>query len=516
MLLSLGATAAFDSRNATAFEEGVMEATKGEGIDVVLNSLSGEAIPASFRLLRPFGRFIEIGKRDQYEDTKIGLNPFLNGLTFATAHLDVLMLRQPQRCRKLLCEVWEAMGELPKLPFTAFASNDLSKSLEYFSKGVHIGKVLVSIDSDTLVNPSCPAALLGPPGDAVSQALKIQLNAEEAPGGVVCIPHFRDLQAEKDLNGAHVVLTTSRAVADLARAIEPQALCVQLPKWEPVANLHAWLGLHGCFVATEEEKAGNLQEWLMEVVEDMTGSISMDQSFESAGLDSLALISLARRLSSKVGRTVSVVDLYDHPSPQQLLDALTGGPQVQLVRAKVIVLHGYRANADIMNLRCAPYCSAVGAVDWLFINAPRKARGRGDPNIPEDMEVFEWYGQEDGPYETGWKNTYPGGLESTLPTIKALNPLGIVGFSQGGAMAALVECSWMALFSPMVPPGMKVIETPTFHAYDPNEEYVSECLEMLECCPNKEVHKHSEGHEVPQGIEIVKAFASWVAKQPLL
>lgn len=108
-------------------QEGVRSATDGEGVDVVLNSLSGDAIPVSLRLLRPFGRFIEIGKRDQYEDTRVGLAPFLDGLTYATAHFDVLMLKHPDRCRKLLEEVWEVLPELPRLPSTSFPISELSK-----------------------------------------------------------------------------------------------------------------------------------------------------------------------------------------------------------------------------------------------------------------------------------------------------------------------------------------------------------------------------------------------------
>ena len=61
-----------DSRSLSFVEE-VKESTNGEGVDVVLNALAGEFIPASMSLLRPFGRFIEIGKRDIYADTKMGL-----------------------------------------------------------------------------------------------------------------------------------------------------------------------------------------------------------------------------------------------------------------------------------------------------------------------------------------------------------------------------------------------------------------------------------------------------------
>ena len=57
-----------------------MRITEGKGLDVVLNSLAGEAIGKNFRLLKPFGRFLEIGKRDIYANSKIGLRPFRNNL----------------------------------------------------------------------------------------------------------------------------------------------------------------------------------------------------------------------------------------------------------------------------------------------------------------------------------------------------------------------------------------------------------------------------------------------------
>ena len=49
LLRVLGAKA-FHSRRVADFEEGILEATNGEGVDVVLNSLSGRAIPASLHL----------------------------------------------------------------------------------------------------------------------------------------------------------------------------------------------------------------------------------------------------------------------------------------------------------------------------------------------------------------------------------------------------------------------------------------------------------------------------------
>ncbi|MGM3299114.1 zinc-binding dehydrogenase, partial [Bacillus cereus group sp. BC229] len=71
----MGEERLYDSRSLT-FAEEILEDTQGEGVDVVLNSLAGEAINQNLRALRPFGRFLELGKRDFYENTHIGLRPF--------------------------------------------------------------------------------------------------------------------------------------------------------------------------------------------------------------------------------------------------------------------------------------------------------------------------------------------------------------------------------------------------------------------------------------------------------
>ena len=53
----------FYSRN-TSFAQGVMRMTEGKGVDVVLNSLSGDGLRASWECMAAFGRFVEIGKAD--------------------------------------------------------------------------------------------------------------------------------------------------------------------------------------------------------------------------------------------------------------------------------------------------------------------------------------------------------------------------------------------------------------------------------------------------------------------
>ncbi len=62
-LESIGVHHVFDSRTLD-FAEEVMSVTNGEGVDVILNSLSGEFIQKSLSVLAEDGCFLEIGKRD--------------------------------------------------------------------------------------------------------------------------------------------------------------------------------------------------------------------------------------------------------------------------------------------------------------------------------------------------------------------------------------------------------------------------------------------------------------------
>lgn len=75
----------------TTFEDMVMTNTNGKGVDYVLNSLADEKLHASIRCLGKGGKFLEIGKFDLENDTKIGLGRFINELSFHAILVDRLI-----------------------------------------------------------------------------------------------------------------------------------------------------------------------------------------------------------------------------------------------------------------------------------------------------------------------------------------------------------------------------------------------------------------------------------------
>ena len=143
LLTSLGAEHVFDSRSG-GFAEDVRRVT-GEGVAVVLNSLSGEAMERSIGILKPFGRFVELGKRDYVANTHVGLRPFRRNLSYFGVDLDQLLIDEPATSKLLLRSVLRlfANGELAPLPYRAFDANETTEAFRLMQQSGHIGKLVV-------------------------------------------------------------------------------------------------------------------------------------------------------------------------------------------------------------------------------------------------------------------------------------------------------------------------------------------------------------------------------------
>ena len=142
----LGADHVFDSRSL-AFADEIHAATNGEGIDVVLNSLAGEAIRRNLSILKPFGRFLELGKRDFFENTPIGLRSFKDNISYFGIDADQLLTARPQQVARLFCEVMALFRQwaLTPLPCRVFPAERVVDAFRVMQQSRHIGKVVVSL-----------------------------------------------------------------------------------------------------------------------------------------------------------------------------------------------------------------------------------------------------------------------------------------------------------------------------------------------------------------------------------
>ena len=135
----------FDSRSL-AFADEIMKKTGGRGVDVVLNSLPGEYITRSLSILAAYGRFVEIGKTDIYQNKPMGLFPFRNNLSYFALDLERVCREKPDLVRSLLFELMAMFekGALKPLPHNIFRIEDAANAFRYMARRKNIGKVVLS------------------------------------------------------------------------------------------------------------------------------------------------------------------------------------------------------------------------------------------------------------------------------------------------------------------------------------------------------------------------------------
>jgi len=144
-LKSLGVDHVLDSRSL-GFADEVMRLTAGKGVDLVLNSLAGDFILKSLSVLGAYGRFLEIGKIDIYQNSKIGLMPFQNNLSYFAIDLDRVLREKPEWIKVFMDELmgyFEA-GEIRALPHTDFKLEEAVQAFRYMAQRKNIGKVVLT------------------------------------------------------------------------------------------------------------------------------------------------------------------------------------------------------------------------------------------------------------------------------------------------------------------------------------------------------------------------------------
>ena len=143
-LKKIGVEHVLDSRTL-AFAGEVMRITKEEGVDLVLNSLAGEAIHQSLSLLRQYGRFLEIGKRDIYGNTKVGLFPFRKNLSYHA--IDLGHALDPRNSKSIMGGLKKLFSsrKLPALPYRTFPLADAAHAFRYITQARQIGKVVLTM-----------------------------------------------------------------------------------------------------------------------------------------------------------------------------------------------------------------------------------------------------------------------------------------------------------------------------------------------------------------------------------
>ena len=147
-LRSLGIEHVMDSRSLE-FADQILAATDGEGVDVVLNSIAGEAIEAGLRVLRTDGRFLEIGKRDLMPGRVLDLAHFSRSITFAAVDIFALPF---DLLHPIVREIRQAVadGSIQPLPTKTYKASEVIDAFRYMTARKHIGRIAVRMKGEPI------------------------------------------------------------------------------------------------------------------------------------------------------------------------------------------------------------------------------------------------------------------------------------------------------------------------------------------------------------------------------
>ena len=141
----------FSSRN-TQFKYRIKSLTNGRGVDLVLNSLAGDKLEASYECVADCGRFVEIGKYDLQMNKQLGMFSFLRDISFIGVSVDRKLYLTQGFTQKFFDWMHKNSdnGMIKPTNKTVFSAEEADKAFKYMTTGKHIGKIIIRMrDEET-------------------------------------------------------------------------------------------------------------------------------------------------------------------------------------------------------------------------------------------------------------------------------------------------------------------------------------------------------------------------------
>ena len=145
-LKSIGVEHVMDSRSLD-FADEIRRITNGEGVDMVLNSIAGDAIVKGLSILRNGGRFVELGKTDILQNNPVGLALLEKNISFITVDVAYMHSQNPEYFGELLraaMRYFESRAVEPP-PIKVYPLSQTVEAFRSMTRAEHIGKLVVSI-----------------------------------------------------------------------------------------------------------------------------------------------------------------------------------------------------------------------------------------------------------------------------------------------------------------------------------------------------------------------------------
>jgi NADPH:quinone reductase-like Zn-dependent oxidoreductase len=201
------------STRSRSFKAGVLRLTNGHGVDVVLNSLSGEMLSDSLEVVAPLGTFVEIGKSDIYKQSNLIMAPFDRGIKFVACDL-VLLFNDEHSGTLYQCfhEIFKLFGGgafYAVAPINVFPIEKIEDAFRLIASRKHTGKVVLQCSDDAIVKATLPKP----------QALQLDCNGTYVVAGGLSDLGRRISQFLAEKGAGHIV-TLSRRTLEIYPRVE--------------------------------------------------------------------------------------------------------------------------------------------------------------------------------------------------------------------------------------------------------------------------------------------------------
>ncbi|KAG9230575.1 putative polyketide synthase [Amylocarpus encephaloides] len=137
----------FSSRTSK-FRDGILCSTEGKGVDVIVNSLGGELLQETWALTAKFGRFVEIGKTDTFQNSNLPMKPFDSNVTFSGIDIRGLFKHRPEELKDIFSEISSLLQRnviVPIKPVTVVPISQFAAGLRKLRSGDNMGKIVVTL-----------------------------------------------------------------------------------------------------------------------------------------------------------------------------------------------------------------------------------------------------------------------------------------------------------------------------------------------------------------------------------
>ncbi|KAL8782461.1 MAG: hypothetical protein Q9213_005355 [Squamulea squamosa] len=145
-----------------SFSSKVMALTCGKGVDVIVNSLAGDALRESWGCIAMFGRFIELGKKDSIQNANLGMAPFERSASYIAVGFDLFGAYRGDVVGEVLRDVIGMFSRkelTPIEPITVYPMSDIENAFRLMQSGNHLGKIVLNVGREDL---TIPEPLSGP------------------------------------------------------------------------------------------------------------------------------------------------------------------------------------------------------------------------------------------------------------------------------------------------------------------------------------------------------------------